>query len=111
MKFDRQSRIFLGIDWKVSKMEAFRKLLEDKGYEADDGKSTENIKKLLMETAEKAKKNIVITRDIMCTILRYLDSCDHHDLGRLDLILTCETNKNDNEFQWGSVILGLKWEI
>ena len=91
-------------------MEQFKKLLKKMGYEEKSGEIRDNIKDLLVNLEENAKKNIVVTRQDMCTIAKNLEKCDHHDLCRLDLILTIEMNKNDAKHHWGSVILGLKWE-
>ena len=64
-----------------------------------------------MEVIGKAKKNVDISFETMCTITKNLDKCDHHDLCRLDLLLTMEANKLETEYQWGSIILELKWKL
>ena len=102
---------FLGIDWSITKIEIIRQILQDKGYEAKRGEQVVNVKKLLNDMVRKAKKNENVTKLEMCTVMRNLDKCDHHDLCRLDLVMTIETNRSEAEYQWGSVVLGCKWKI
>ena len=42
-----------------------------------------------------------------------IEKCDHHDLVRIDQILTRNKNEksDDEEFQWGSVVMNCKWRI
>ena len=45
----------------------------------------------------------------MGKIRTHIDECDHHNLCRIDQILTREMNKNEEKVQWGSLIMNCKW--
>ena len=81
----------------------------EKGYRKE-GVQMECIKKELMEKLEKTKKGYMPTFEQMCNIFANIGKCDHHDLCRLDQILTIIENENCTEYQWGSVTLNCKWK-
>ena len=76
-----------------------------------NGVQKDNVKKELMEMLKKIKTGIKPTFEQMCTILTNIEKCDHHDLCRLDQILTILKNENCTDYQWGSVTLNCKWKI
>ena len=45
----------------------------------------------------------------MNNIFARIMTCDHHDLCRLDQILTRMQNDKEIEYEWGSIILNCKW--
>ena len=56
-----------------------------------------------------SKKENKVLKEDMEKIVHNLEKCDHHDLCSIDQILTREKNKNEDNVQWGSLVLGNKW--
>ena len=63
-----------------------------------------------MDTLRKSKSGEDPSIDELTIILSNIDQMDHHDFVRTDQILTRKQNKNETEFQWGSVIMNCKWK-
>ena len=101
----------LGIDWSTTKVEIIDKILEDLGYEAKKEYKTDDIKNKIMKSLERNKKGVRTTMEEMNVIRSNLGGCDHHDLIRVDNIITRNQNQKETEFQWGSVVLNKKWKI
>ena len=80
------------------------------GYKKE-GVQKENVKQEIMSKLKEIKKGIKPTFEQMCTIFFNIENCDHHDLCRLDQILTILHNEKCTEYQWGSVTLNCKWKI
>ena len=98
------------IDWKINKTQKIVEILENMGYEKRKNLETENIKTFVMGVLTKNKKNKPVQDAEFITILNNIDKCDHHDLVRVDNIITRTWNERDNEYQWGSVVQNLKWK-
>ena len=68
-----------------------------------------NIKPFIMNVLKKNKCNDIIQTEDFNIVLTNLDKCDHHDLVRIDNIITRIQNEKDGEYSWGSVTQNLKW--
>ena len=80
------------------------------GYKKE-GVQIEDIKAEIMSRLKEIKKGNKPTNDQMCTILKNIEKCDHHDLCRVDQILTILHNETCTDYQWGSITLNCKWKI
>ena len=81
------------------------------GYENKNESKTSDIKKEIQRVLENHKKGREISTADMIRVRSSLSDCDHHDLVRVDSIITRIRNETDNEYQWGSVVKNLKWKI
>ena len=68
-----------------------------------------NIKPFIMDALKKSKSNNIIQIEDLDIVLTNLDECDHHDLVRVDNIITRIQNDKNGEYLWGSVTQNLKW--
>ena len=64
-----------------------------------------------MEQLKRSKEGIDPTKKEMSIMLSNISKMDHHDLVRTDQILTRKQNKNEKEYQWGSVVMNCKWKM
>ena len=102
----------LGIDWKNTKIDEFHKHLEEFGFEKGENeneKETE-VKKIIIRVLKSSKRGETPRKTDMNNIFAKIRACDHHDLCRLDQILTRMKNAKETEYEWGSIILDCKWE-
>ena len=99
------------IDWKVNKIGKIVEILEKMGYQKAENLKIDNIKTFISRVLTKNKKDNSVQDIDINTILSNIDKCDHHDLVRTDNIITRIWNKNNEEYQWGSVVQNLKWKI
>ena len=99
------------IDWKFDKIKKLDEILEKMGYEIKSESKTSNIKKEIQRVLENHKRGREISTADMNRVRSSLSDCDHHDLVRVDSIVTRIWNETDNEYQWGSVVKNLKWKI
>ena len=63
-----------------------------------------------MTALEKSKTGKDPSVEELAIILSNIDQMDHHDFVRTDQILTRKQNKNETEYQWGSIIMNCKWK-
>ena len=63
-----------------------------------------------MSVLKKSKCNDEIQVKDLNIVLTNLKECDHHDLVRVDNIITRIQNGKDGEYSWGSVTQNLKWK-
>ena len=99
------------IDWKFDKIKKLDEILEKMGYEDKNESKTSNIKKEIQRVLEDHKRGRKISTADMTRVRSSLSYCDHHDLVRVDSIITRIRNETDKEYQWGSVVKNLKWKI
>ena len=99
------------IDWKFDKIEKIDEILEKMGYEHKNESKTNNIKNVIKSVLENHKKGRGVSTEEMTIVRSNLPNCDHHDLVRVDSIITRIRNETDKEYQWGSVVKNLKWKI
>ena len=99
------------IDWRTNKIHKIAEILEKMGHEKSNTLKIENIKSFIMGVLANHKKNVPIQNADLNTILSNIENCDHHDLVRIDNIITRIWNKNNGEYQWGSVVQDLKWKL
>ena len=99
------------IDWKINKIEKIVEILEKMGYQKAENLKIDNIKTFISRVLTNNKKDDSVQDIDLNTILSNINKCDHHDLVRTDNIITRIWNKNNEEYQWGSVVQNLKWKI
>ena len=99
------------IDWKINKIGKIVEILEKMGYQKAENLKIDNIKTFISRVLTNNKKDNPVQDIDLNTILSNIDKCDHHDLVRTDNIITRIWNKNNEEYQWGSVVQNLKWKI
>ena len=80
------------------------------GYEKSKNLEVEDIKAFIIRVLSNSKKGITVQKSEFNTLLSNVDKCDHHDLVRVDNIITRTWNETDSEYQWGSVVQNLKWK-
>ena len=102
--------MFLGIDWKIDRKRQTIENLEKMGGKSNEKLQTSDIKEYIMQLLEKSKKDIDPSNEELSKILSNIEKMDHHDMVRTDQILTRKVNKNETEFQWGSIIMNCKWK-
>ena len=98
------------IDWKVNKIQKIVEILEKMGYENSKNLEIKDIKAFVIKVLSNNKKGEMVQKVEFNTILSNIDKCDHHDLVRVDNIITRTWNETDKEYQWGSVVQNLKWK-
>ena len=98
------------IDWKVNKIRKIVEILEKMGYENSKNLEIKDIKAFVIKVLSNNKKGEMVQKVEFNTILSNIDKCDHHDLVRVDNIITRTWNETDKEYQWGSVVQNLKWK-
>ena len=86
-------------------------VLEEKGYNKDEKHERNEIKEYIMNLLSKSKKGIDPSTEEFITVRCNIEKGDHHDMIRVDQVLTRMQNKLETEYQWGSIILGLKMKI
>ena len=91
-------------------MGEFLKYLEEFGYQKTIKKDNFNVKDKIINVLKLSKNGIMTKKSDINDIYGKIDECDHHDLCRLDQILTRVRNAGENEYEWGSVILNCKWK-
>ena len=101
----------LVIDWKFDKIKKLDEILEKMGYEDKSESKFRNIKEEIQRVLENHKRGREISTTEMNGVRSSLLHCDHHDLVRVDSIITRIWNETDMEYQWGSVVKNLKWKI
>ena len=79
------------------------------GATKNENHENSNIKPFIMSVLKKSKSNEIIQTEDLNIVLTNLNECDHHDLVRVDNIITRIQNKKDGEYLWGSVTQNLKW--
>ena len=99
------------IDWRTNKIHKIAEILEKMGHEKSNTLKIEDIKSFIMGVLANHKKNVPIQNADLNIILSNIENCDHHDLVRIDNIITRIWNKNNGEYQWGSVVQDLKWKL
>ena len=99
------------IDWKFDKIEKLDEILEKMGYDRKNEAKSKDIKKKIQRVLENHKRGLGVSSADMTGIRSNLQYCDHHDLVRVDSIITRIRNETDSEYQWGSVVKNLKWKI
>ena len=99
------------IDWKFDKIQKLDEILEKMGYEHTNEAKSNDIKRDIQRVLENHKRGRGVSTADMTRVRSSLSSCDHHDLVRVDNIITRIRNESDNEYQWGSVVKNLKWKI
>ena len=92
-------------------MEKIIAILEENDGTTNDEYKITNVKEYIMECLEKSKKGMDPTREQLCTVRTNIEKGDHHDLVRVDQIITRMYNKREIEYQWGSIVLGLKMKL
>ena len=98
------------IDWKVNKIGKIVEILEKMGHEKSKNLGIKNIKAFIIKVLSNNKKGEMVQKVEFNTILSNIDKCDHHDLVRVDNIITRTQNEIDKEYKWGSVVQNLKWK-
>ena len=98
------------IDWKVNKIRKIVEILEKMGHEKSKNLGIKNIKAFIIKVLSNNKKGEMVQKVEFNTILSNIDKCDHHDLVRVDNIITRTQNEIDKEYKWGSVVQNLKWK-
>ena len=87
-------------------------LLEKNGYEKRDEFEKDDIKMYIVEILSKYKRSGIKPNWVeMSTIFSNIDRCDHHDLVRVDQIVTKMQNEKETEYQWGSLVMNFKMKI
>ena len=99
---------YLGIDWKIDRVDNTIRILEENGYHKNDMFKSKDIKSFIFKILEKYKKGTKPSNSDMSTIRSNIDHLDHHDLVRTDQILTMQKNENETEYQWGSVVMNFR---
>ena len=92
-------------------MEKIIAILEENAGVTNDEYGITNVKVYIMECLERSKKGIDPTREQLSIIRTNVEKGDHHDLVRIDQIITRMYNKRETEYQWGSIVLGLKMKL
>ena len=90
-------------------MNKIKKLLELCEIDENEKEETDDVKKYIQNILENDKKNQIVQKINLSTIYHNLKSCDHHDLVRIDQILTRKANRENTLVQWGSLVLDCKW--
>ena len=72
--------------------------------------SENDIKNRIMTMLKNCKENNLPEINELEVIYNNTDKLDHFDLVRTDQIITIIYNKNETEYQWGSVCLNKKWK-
>ena len=84
--------------------------LEKMGGKSNENLKMKDIKKYIMQMLEKSKAGTDPSNVEMSKIASNVEKMDHHDLVRVDQILTRKVNKDETEYQWGSIIMNCKWK-
>ena len=92
-------------------MQKLDEILEKMGYEHKNEAKSNDIKRDIQRVLENHKRGRGVSTTDMTRVRSSLSYCDHHDLVRVDGIITRIRNESDNEYQWGSVVKNLKWKI
>ena len=101
----------LGIDWKVTKLPRIIEIMYSKGYKRKGVlKEKEKVKQEIITVLQNVKTGIKPPSDQMSTIFANIEKCDHHDLCRIDQIITRMHNEECTDYQWGSIVLDCKWK-
>ena len=87
-----------------------KQLLEKQGCEKQENNENK-IKEIIKNILEKCKKGKLPNTSDLNIIYNSLKTTDHFDCVRIDQILTIIANRNETEFQWGSICLNKKWKI
>ena len=87
--------------------------MDKAGYQMDEKLKGKRIKEVIMKVLEENKRGYGTDKKLMNIVRSNIEKCDHHDLVRIDQILTRNKNEksDDEEFQWGSVVMNCKWRI
>ena len=97
------------IDWKTNRVDQTLALLEKNGYEVKDEYKNDDIKTHIVKVLNKYKKEGVKPNWVeMSTIYSNIGGCDHHDLVRVDQIMTRMQNEVESMYQWGSLVMNFK---
>ena len=87
--------------------------MDKAGYQNEPNLKGKAIKDIIMKVLNENKKGYGTDKKLMNIIRSNVEKCDHHDLVRIDQILTRDKNaKLVNEgYQWGSVVMNCKWNL
>ena len=80
------------------------------GYEKEENEMKTEIKEIIIRVLKSSKEGKTPEKKDMNNIYARIGACDHHDLCRLDQILTRIKNDGEVEYEWGSIILNCKWK-
>ena len=80
------------------------------GAESNEKLTLQDVKTYIMQLLEKSKKGTDPSNEEMSMIISNIEKMDHHDLVRVDQILTRKMNKNEIDYQWGSIVMNCKWK-
>ena len=86
-------------------------ILEEKGCSENLEYKIDGVKQYVMGMLERSKKGIDPTVQELMTVRNSIEMGDHHDMIRVDQVLTRMANREESEYQWGSVVLGLKMKM
>ena len=98
------------IDWKITKIDKIKEILEKMGYEKSEKYEIENVKSFIMGVLTNSKNGKTTKDSEFMVILSNIHKCDHFDLVRTDSVITRNRNETDGEYKWGSVVQDLKWK-
>ena len=85
--------------------------LEKMGGKSNEKLNVQNVKTFIMQLLKKSKSGMDPSNEEMSKMASNIEKMDHHDLVRVDQILTRKANKEETEYQWGSLIMNCKWKI
>ena len=85
--------------------------LEKMGGKSNEKLGVQNVKTFIMQLLKKSKSGMDPSNEEMSKMASNIEKMDHHDLVRVDQILTRKANKEETEYQWGSLIMNCKWKI
>ena len=100
----------LGIDWKIDRKQQTIENLEKLGGKSNKKLHVKDIKTYIMQLLKKSKEGKDPSNEEMSKIISNIEKMDHHDLVRTDQILTRKVNNDENEYQWGSLVMNCKWK-
>ena len=87
--------------------------MDKAGYQYDEKLTGKPIKDIIRKVLNENKKGCGTDKKLMNIIRSNIEKCDHFDLVRIDQILTRDKNlkEENDEYQWGSVVMNCKWKI
>ena len=85
-------------------------ILEKMGGKSNENSNVQNVKTFIMQMLKKSKLGTDPSNEEMSKMASNIEKMDHHDLVRVDQILTRKANKKETEYQWGSLVMNCKWK-
>ena len=87
--------------------------MDKAGYQMDEKLKGKGVKEIIMKVLEENKRGYGTDKKLMNIIRSNIDKCDHHDLVRIDQILTRDKNgqTENTGYQWGSVVMNCVWQM